>query len=528
MSIPNGANDAGQGWDGHEPLFRDVPLEQTDWAGLYEVLKQVNQPKAELVRAQYEVVRVAYQNYIKARKEEINTYAQQRRDDEMYNREVYEQRRQIAENIKEIHLRWQPKIDHLLEEHNHAFREAYRRAALAGINLRGDPILGIGLAEENDGNTNAQGDSISTSKTDTPPDKNDGNTNAQGDSISTSKTDTPPDKNATFGSSKSNEPITPEETAQDDHLSTDQSLVLPHWLHWVAPLLIGLAIGQILLVGIGHPREDWKSLSFWVASLAGMLSMLLWYRGVWGMSSAISDLYHLFDWGAVKARHTAQLGGLLLTLFAILPPALIVLTLYWFPTTGTHDSRLLPVFALLLMMTLLGVGLVSGYLQGRAQVVSDTVQSESEKHGSQQQVQQEQPRPVERQPTEQGNTEPSIDSEPTPPTTPPPTANSTDRLLREAFEAIGDARGAFHNFRRSREVMQQELAPYEQMLRDLQPRPIYNNLPPWAKQQIQTLYNQWRDAFCAFLDCVAESARECKDGQHIEQCIADFKHKLMV
>ncbi|OYT70747.1 MAG: hypothetical protein CFK48_05750 [Armatimonadetes bacterium CP1_7O] len=75
-------------------------------------------------------------------------------------------------------------------------------------------------------------------------------------------------------------------------------------------------------------------------------------------------------------------------------------------------------------------------------------------------------------------------------------------------------------------MLQAELAPYEQMLRELQPRPIYDYLPPWAEERLQTLYQQWCDAYGAFLDYVAEAVRECKDGEQIQQRVAAYKQKL--
>ncbi|MCX7926458.1 MAG: hypothetical protein N2554_11715 [Fimbriimonadales bacterium] len=597
MSELNGVNGDRRRWDGREPIFRDVPFEQSEWAGLYAVLKQVNQLKAELARAQYEATRTAFQNYLEAYEQELAAYAQRRRDDEEYNRYAHEQRRQIAERIEAIRQRWQQEIDRLREELNAADVEAYRRAGLAGITLRGDPLLGIGLPDEFERNaTEPHEQSAGTLQNDPTPEgslqpatnfaqaqpasepsagraslwsylikrESEQTTTEQGASQAQASGASPATNLAVPEPAESIEPLTPEEAAHAAHLPTDPSLVIPHWLHWVAPVLIGLAIGQILLVAAGRPIGEWESLAFWIASLGGVLMTLLWYRAVWGVSRGISELYYLFDWGAAKARRAAWLGGLVLLALLILPTALLAFILYLFSAGETRDPLLLVALTLLLVLPLLGLALAGGYFQGRRRVVDDAVQSavvaakrnqqrEAREQARQEQRQQEQLRleqererteqmriyselererlASERQQREQVGTARSGDGAPhngaqtPPPFAPPPPADPHQRL-RDAFEAISYARGVYANYRRARELMQEEVALYEQMLHDWQPRPIYDYLPPQAEQRIQTLYQQWRDAFGAFLDYIAEAARECKDGEQIQQRIAEFKQTL--
>ncbi len=543
MSELNGVNGSSRrGWDGREPIFRDVPFERSEWAGVYAVLKQVNQLKAELAHAQYEATRTAYQNYLKAYEQELAAYAQRRREDEAYNREAYEQRRLIAEKIEAIRQRWQQEIDRLLEELNSADVEAYRRAGLAGINLRGDPLLGIGLPEELEGRAAERDATDSDGTADASlADSGTQGTAAAHASFTAQVSRSQPALDASLiDSADSPEPLTPEEAAHDACLPTNQSLVIPHWLHWAAPVLIGLAIGQILLVALGRPIGDWESLAFWIASLAGVMSTLLWYRVVWGLSRAVSELYYLFDWGAAKARRAAWLGGFALMLLAISPLALLAFTLSQLPAVWTRDSQLLTALTLLLMLPLLGLALVGGYLQGREQVVRNAVQSavvaakrnqlqEAREQARQERIQREQIRLEQERERTEGNNAPHNGAPPPPVAVLPPAPSSNDphQRLRDAFEAISYARGVYANYRRARELMQEELALYEQMVRDLQPRPIYDYLPPQAEQRIQTLYNQWRDAYGAFLDYIAEATRECKDSEQIQQRIADFKRALM-
>lgn len=69
--------------------------------------------------------------------------------------------------------------------------------------------------------------------------------------------------------------------------------------------------------------------------------------------------------------------------------------------------------------------------------------------------------------------------------------------------------------------------PYERLLNEAQPRPIYDYLPPQAEQRVQALYRQWLNAYATFLDYVGEAVRECKDGEQLQQRITEFKHALL-
>jgi len=128
-----------------EPLFRDAPFDESEWRALYDILRQVNQPKAELMRVQYEAVRTAYQHYVSARAEERDAYAVQRAADEAYNREVAAQRQAVEAQIREVRERWRPTLTELRTALEQARLEAYLRAGEAGLNLRGGAFLGIGL-----------------------------------------------------------------------------------------------------------------------------------------------------------------------------------------------------------------------------------------------------------------------------------------------------------------------------------------------------------------------------------------------
>jgi hypothetical protein len=126
-----------------EPLFHDTPFDESEWRALYDILRQVNQPKAELMRVQYEAVRTAYQHYVSARAEERDAYAIQRAADEAYNREVALQRQAVEAQMREARERWRPTLTELRTALEQARLEAYLRAGEAGLNLRGGAFLGL-------------------------------------------------------------------------------------------------------------------------------------------------------------------------------------------------------------------------------------------------------------------------------------------------------------------------------------------------------------------------------------------------
>lgn len=61
-----------------EPIFNDVPFEQSGWKPIVEALEQVNRAKARLLISLYEAqVRVAYQQYRAVRQEEEARFAEE-------------------------------------------------------------------------------------------------------------------------------------------------------------------------------------------------------------------------------------------------------------------------------------------------------------------------------------------------------------------------------------------------------------------------------------------------------------------
>ncbi|MDT7961516.1 MAG: hypothetical protein RQ971_06590 [Armatimonadota bacterium] len=527
-----------------EPVFQDVPFDESEWRALYDILRQVNQPKAELMRVQYEVVRTAYQHYMSARAEERNAYAMQRADDEAYNRAVAEQRLAVEAQIREVRERWRPVLEQRRRELEQALQEAYLRAGEAGMNLRGGAFLGIGLddAEPSEWDTPQAAQPAtpapqpSISATRLPETRTTTPLPAQMEAPYEYRTAYPADSPDV----PSEPPFSAEEAAYETRMPTAQPRTAFRWLHWLAPIAVGVLLGQLLLKAFGIELTDWQNPLVWIAPLAGALAMMVWYRALWNASRALSEMYYLFNWGAGQARRIAWMAGIATLAVVLLPTAILMSAMLLVPTVPNGAMLLPALLATLLMLPLAVLAVTGGYFHGRQEIVSNTVQARV--HAARR----EQAREA-RAARERPESRPSLPAEPAapptqpmpttaaaspsgdgvPPSTPPPatTIDSQERR-RAAFAAIANARAADANYQRAKQELEEELAPLLQELQRLQPRPIYPDLPPHAKERLRALYQQWQLAYIAMLNYVAEAARDCKDGEQIAQHIAAFKDTL--
>jgi hypothetical protein len=537
--VPNNAvvQGSASGASLREPLFRDVPFDESEWRELYEVLRQVNQPKAELMRVHYEAARTAYQHYVAARAEERAVYASQRVADEAYNREVAAQRQAVEAQVREVRERWRPVLASLRTELEQARVEAYLRAGEAGINLRGGAFLGIGLEPSEGDGWDAQG----ATQTNAPAPQHATRVPAlQGAPSLPARVETPSGSaappSAWSPAQPPVEPLSAEEAAHAARLPTAQPRTALLWVQWLAPIAVGLLLGQLLLAAFGLSLNDWQNQLFWIASVAGALSMLVWYRALWNASRALSELYYLFNWGAGQARRVAWLAGAAILAVLLLPILVLLSGLYFAPSVWNTPVLMLALLALVLMLPLAGLALSGGYFHGRQEIVSNAVRAavnaarrEQAREGHERSEPPTRHEPtVAPSPAAQAATEVSTNGD-SAPSRILASAASTDpqERLRAAFTAIASARAAEANYQHAKQAMEDELAPLQQELLRLQPRPIYPDLPPHAQERLNTLYQQWRQAYSALLDSVAEAARDCKDGEQIAQRIAAFKDALL-
>ena len=520
-----------------EPLFRDVSFDESEWRELYEILRQVNQPKAELIRVQYEAARTAYQHYVAARAEERAAYATQRIADEAYNREAAAQRQAVEAQIREVRERWRPVLASLRTALEQARGEAYLRAGEAGINLRGGAFLGIGLEPTEGDGWNAQEATSTNAPAPQPAMRLPA---LQGVTAPPARMETPAGSAASPASwspaQPPVEPLSAEEAAHAARLPTAQPRTALLWIQWLAPIAVGLLLGQLLLAAFGLSLNDWQNPLFWLASVAGALSMLVWYRALWNASRALSELYYLFNWSAGQARRVAWLAGAAILTVLLVPIIVLLSGLYFAPSVWNTPVLMLALLALVLMLPLAGLALSGGYFHGRQEIVSNAVRAavNAARREQAREGREHLEPPTRHEPTVappsavQHAAELSTNGD-SAPSRILASAASTDpqERLRAAFTAIASARAAEANYQHAKQEMEDELAPLQQELLRLQPRPIYPDLPPHAQERLSALYQQWRLAYLALLDSVAEATRDCKDGEQIAQRIAAFKDTLL-
>jgi hypothetical protein len=520
-----------------EPLFRDAPFDESEWRALYDILRQVNQPKAELMRVQYEAVRTAYQHYAAARAEERDAYAVQRVADEAYNREVAAQRQAVEAQMREARERWRPTLTALRTALEQARLEAYLRAGEAGLNLRGGAFLGIGL---DDAEPSAH-DAPQTAQP-SPPAPTTRLPDIRAATPLPARIETPYEPSAArdpwLPAAPPEPPFSAEEAAHEARLPTAQPRTAFRWLHWLAPIVVGLLLGLLTLTAFGVGLTDWQNPLVWIAPLAGALAMLVWYRALWNASRALSELYYLFNWGADQARRVAWLAGAAVLAVLLSPIAVLLSALSFAPSVWNTPAPMAALLALVMMLPLAGLALTGGYFHGRQEVVANAVRArvnaEQRAHARETRERHDSRMPPRAEPTDAPThaTSPNAVASPnrdgTPAHAPTPTAIADPQeRLRTAFTAIANARAAEANYQHAKQELENELAPLQQELLRLQPRPIYPDLPPHAQERLRALYQQWRLAYTALLDYVAEAARECKDGEQIAQRIAAFKDALL-
>lgn len=524
-----------------EPLFHDTPFDESEWRALYDILRQVNQPKAELMRVQYETVRTAYQHYVSARVEERNAYAIQRAADEAYNREVAAQRQAVEAQMREARERWRPTLTELRTALEQARLEAYLRAGEAGLNLRGGAFLGIGLDDAEPSAPDAPRTAQPSEPAFQPPAPITRPPETRATTQLPARVDTPYEYRTAHPAESPVAPPEPlfsvEEAAHEAHLPTAQPRTAFRWLHWLAPVAVGLLLGLLTLTAFGVGLTDWQNPLVWIAPLAGALAMMVWYRALWNASRALSEMYYLFNWGAGQARRIAWLAGIAMLAATLLPTAILLGAMLLVPTIPSGSMLLPALLAMLLMLPLAVLAVAGGYFHGRQEIVANAVRArvnaEQRAQARAMRERHELRMPTRAEPTDAPAPTPTTavaspngDGTPTPPHTPTAPTDPQERL-RAAFTAIANARAAEANYQHAKQELENELASLQQELLRLQPRPIYPDLPPHAQERLRALYQQWQRAYVALLDYVAEAARECKDGEQIAQRIAAFKDALL-
>jgi hypothetical protein len=329
-----------------------------------------------------------------------------------------------------------------------------------------------------------------------------------------------------------------EEAAHEAHLPTAQPRTAFRWLHWLAPVAVGLLLGLLTLTAFGVGLTDWQNPLVWIAPLAGALAMMVWYRALWNASRALSEMYYLFNWGAGQARRIAWLAGIAMLAAMLLPTAILLGAMLLVPTIPSGSMLLPALLAMLLMLPLAVLAVAGGYFHGRQEIVANAVQARvnAERRAQAREARdRSDPRPPTRAEPTDAPRRPIADNSrrlPQRRRTPRPRTTPTAHHRPAGATARRVHRDCQRPRRRSELPARQTRAggtnspPSSRSCQRLQPRPIYPDLPPHAHERLRALYQQWRLAYTALLDYVAEAARDCKDGEQIAQRIAAFKDAL--
>lgn len=493
-----------EGWL-REPIFEDVPFEQSGWQPLIGVLERVNQMKALLLISVYEAqVRIAYQQYRRIRQEEESRFVAERAEAEQRNDLLRPQIRAVEQEMEQVRARWQPQLDALRQQLYPAWQDAYIKAAQVGINLRGDPLSEEAVSQEGQpvGDSSAAAPSAATPESVSLPN--------------------PP--------APSHPPVlTPAEVMHEHNLPTYPAPLIPSPL-WVALIIMaGMGLGWIigLVAGLVAPGQLGRDpLWLGVAMLAGVASTYLWVRTLWGATAIVAELYHLFGWHERKARRaTWSIGvALLVWLLATLASALLLGGLGRTAATVDERTAAILIITALLFLPLLACALLAGFLEGRAKPIGHWIASQitrQERARSQS---------ADTSQTESHDTWAGSTPESVPQQEPGATLEAAEAHRptpeQEAWVAIRRYQALYRQYHHLKGEMEQELLPYRQQIEQLQAemRPVYPAMPPHSRNRIRLAYLEWLRMYRVFLQYLADALRECQGGEEL----AEIVHRRML
>ncbi len=502
-----------EGWL-REPAFIDVPFEQSGWKPIIEALERVNLAKARLLASIYEAqVRVAYQCYRAIRQEEEALFARERLEAEQRNDALRAQIRAIEQSMEQVRARWQPQLDALRERLYPAWRDAYEKAAHAGINLRGDPLMEDGL-------------SLSASESPTSPSTI---STAQSSPLTPSMEQNLPAP----PSMPTQEPpsLTPAEVMHEHNLPSYQGALIPKPLWAVLVLVVGLGLGTVLAVALGliMPGQPVGALfPVALALLAGVALTYLWTRALWGASAIVAELYHLFGWHESKARRAAWsigIGLIVLMLTAVCWSALLISMIRAAPTTSGWLTIAMLITALTILPLLI-CALLEGFLEGRYKPIGHWIASRITQYEREQfQRKRETGDGRSLSSTDRGDKGEVAqgDSGSGETASVSPEGKMLSEVEREAWVAIRRYHALYRQYSHLKSEMEQELAPYREQIEQLKAemRPLYPTLPPHSRNRIMLAYRQWEQMYHSYLHYLADALRECQGGEELATIVLE-------
>jgi len=500
-----------EGWL-REPIFEDVPFEQSGWQPLIGVLERVNKAKAHLLVSIYEAqVRVAYQKYRRIRQEEEARFVAERAEAEQRNDALRPQIRAVEQEMEQVRARWQPQLDAIREQLYSACQDAYVKAAQAGINLRGDPLaeeaFPISATGESSEGTPFTAPSTTPSET------------AAAHNLPALATPPPLQPPA----------LTPAEVMHEHNLPTYQERLIPRPV-WIALVVVaGVGLGWIigLITGFVAPQQPLREpLWLGVAMLLGVVLTYLWVRALQGATAIVAELYHLFGWHERKARRAAWSIGVALLVWLMVALALGLLLGGLGRTAATVDERTAAILIItaLLFLPLLACAMLAGFLEGRAKPIGHWIASQitrEERARSQS---------ADISPTESHDTGAGSTPESVPQQEPGATFEAAEAHRptpeQEAWIAIRRYQALSRQYHHLKGEMEQELLPYRQQIEQLhaEMRPVYPAMPPHSRNRIRLAYLEWLRMYRVFLQYLADALRECQGGEEL----AEIVHRRML
>ncbi len=573
---PNQRGHTGYATSGGDPLsplpFQDVPFEESEWKPLYDLIARVHNPKAELIRARYEEMRLAYRNYIQARTEAIEQYARQRREDLQYNIEIEQQRVRVLEQIQAVHERWRPLLQELFEAKQRTTDEAYIALARLGIKPKirwasgaeGDEALFeddllFGNRASSDGtapspsNTNG---TVSTNPTSPNPTPLSPPAQPQENLPDLWERLRPPTFEEYLAETdpsllKEPEPPTEASVAHEQNLPVFRTRVLHPALLWLMTIGAGLGLGAVFWMVLGGTLtvDALGTVGFWLAMVGGVSAMVLWGRGLWGAAAIVAELFHKFRWDEPKARREAwavALGASMLLLVGLL--VAVGSAFSWLSLRPSPpETPLLMMMLASLSVPLWLVAMVEGFLVGRAHAVQAQIDAalsqakrqqqaeyQAQRQSAHAQYQQflkewersETPSTYERPAlpiTPEGRVSESV-SQPSPrvPSNPPVNRPSL-HLIEEARVKVAQCRSAHLQYQRAKREMESELAWYQYQLTLLQRRPIYEMVSEAQYAHLARLRHEWETLYNRFVEMVAQAVEPLNDGEALREQVLRFR-----
>lgn len=559
-----------------EPIFEDKPLAESSWGNLVALLAQVNRPKAELLTALYGKALEAYRKYQEIKAEKLALYAQQREEDLHHNAELQAQIAQLEQELRQLEQDYQQAYRARYEAWEQAYLQARIEAGKYGLNLAGDPMFSSDEEPAPRAANPSEADSSPPPATATPPapapiarlPRLFARTPAPNPSVAlvpaspvnaeTPSAPAPQEPEAPL------EPMTRSEAIVEQSLPTVESPPLRPWLWWLLVVMVGAAMGWLVAIALGIEPTDWQSPVLWVGIVCGVVSSLLLAVALSGAAAVVGELYHLFIWQERKSARVAWLIGSAMLLLL----TLVVSLTYWLVAPLWLAGRSAPLQGVMLSFigimgfAMMAVALLQGFLNGRRNWAEHRIAARL-KRAEREWYKERQERARRQAETAPPNPAPPVVSDPPPQATAPPdppalsngqhppeTETSTDSvganggappeapaptqpnataLPPEVQSLIARSRALHQILKKHQEEFASRRAAKLGQIQQLkqQLRPLYADLSPPLRQEVETARRIWAQHYTHFLETLAQALAECKDGAELADSVRRHRQEVL-